>query len=107
MIGISYHSFFSSWLEDIIDDKNLKTSIKQRALDLLEQLDTAQIGQRPIVWICHSMGGLIVKQILVHLKEQEMKSKQKTSLNNLLNNTKGIVFYSTPHLGSGFNLLNF
>jgi hypothetical protein len=54
------------------------------------------------------MGGLIVKQMLVHLNEIETKlDKKKISLvdkNNLISsvlaNTKAIIFLSTPHLGS-------
>lgn len=50
------------------------------------------------------MGGLIVKQLLVYLKELSLKTNKNSAqykhLNELINNTRGIVFYSTPHLGS-------
>ena len=88
LLGINYDTLYSLWGEELIDDKKLKLSIKQRAIDLLEQLKLARIGvDRPVVWVCHSMGGLIVKQMLVDSRE-------------LLNNTKALVFISTPHLGS-------
>ena len=96
ILGINYDTLYTLWGEDLIDDKKLKLSIKQRAVDLLEQLKLARVGEnnRPVIWVCHSMGGLIVKQIMVHLRELN------DTKNNLLTNTQSIVFLSTPHLGS-------
>ncbi|KAI4316730.1 hypothetical protein L6164_024681 [Bauhinia variegata] len=59
---------------------------------LLEKLVAAGIGNRPVVFVTHSMGGLVVKQMLYKAKEE--------SFENLVNNTVGIVFYSCPHFGS-------
>ncbi|XP_027189901.1 uncharacterized protein [Cicer arietinum] len=59
---------------------------------LLEKLVAAGIGNRPVVFVTHSMGGLVVKQILHTAKEEKF--------DNLVNNTRGIVFYSCPHFGS-------
>ena len=59
---------------------------------LLEKLVAAGIGNRPVVFVTHSMGGLVVKQILHTAKEEKYDS--------LVNNTRGIVFYSCPHFGS-------
>ncbi|GAU15393.1 hypothetical protein TSUD_04630 [Trifolium subterraneum] len=59
---------------------------------LLEKLVAAGIGDRPVVFVTHSMGGLVVKQILHSAKEERF--------DNLVNNTRGIVFYSCPHFGS-------
>ncbi|WVZ55736.1 hypothetical protein U9M48_006360 [Paspalum notatum var. saurae] len=59
---------------------------------LLRKLVAAGIGSRPVVFVTHSMGGLVVKQLLYQAK-----------LNNydkFLNNTVGLVFYSCPHFGS-------
>ncbi|KAG8073748.1 hypothetical protein GUJ93_ZPchr0006g41948 [Zizania palustris] len=59
---------------------------------LLRKLTAAGIGSRPVVFVTHSMGGLVVKQMLYQAK-----------LNNydkFLNNTTGLVFYSCPHFGS-------
>uniref|UniRef100_A0A0D9VQF1 GPI inositol-deacylase n=1 Tax=Leersia perrieri TaxID=77586 RepID=A0A0D9VQF1_9ORYZ len=59
---------------------------------LLRKLIAAGIGSRPVVFVTHSMGGLVVKQMLYQAK-----------LNNydkFLNNTSGLVFYSCPHFGS-------
>ncbi|KAK6245270.1 hypothetical protein SCA6_008360 [Theobroma cacao] len=59
---------------------------------LLEKLVAAGIGNRPVVFVTHSMGGLVVKQILYKAKAENM--------DNLVNNTVGVVFYSCPHFGS-------
>ncbi|CAL5205992.1 unnamed protein product [Lathyrus oleraceus] len=59
---------------------------------LMEKLVAAGIGNRPVVFVTHSMGGLVVKQILHTAKEEKH--------DNLVNNTRGIVFYSCPHFGS-------
>ncbi|GAB4852100.1 hypothetical protein Ancab_016290 [Ancistrocladus abbreviatus] len=59
---------------------------------LLGKLVAARIGERPVVFVTHSMGGLVVKQILHQAKAE--------NLNDLVNNTVGVVFYSCPHFGS-------
>ncbi|CAO2834210.1 unnamed protein product [Amaranthus hypochondriacus] len=59
---------------------------------LLEKLVAADIGSRPIVFVTHSMGGLVVKQLLYQAKAN--------NLDYFVNNTAGVVFYSCPHFGS-------
>ncbi|XP_019105121.2 uncharacterized protein LOC104898785 isoform X2 [Beta vulgaris subsp. vulgaris] len=59
---------------------------------LLEKLVAADIGSRPIVFVTHSMGGLVVKQLLHQAKA--------ANLDDFVNNTAGVVFYSCPHFGS-------
>ncbi|CAL4122350.1 unnamed protein product, partial [Meganyctiphanes norvegica] len=54
-------------------------------------LEDAGVGKRPIIWITHSMGGLIVKDIL---------ADEKSLSNDILSSTWGIVFLSVPHCGS-------
>ncbi|KAL5714236.1 hypothetical protein ACHQM5_016225 [Ranunculus cassubicifolius] len=59
---------------------------------LLKKLVAAGIGNRPVVFVTHSMGGLVVKQMLNEAKEN--------NITTLVNNTVGVVFYSCPHFGS-------
>ncbi|KAL6995550.1 hypothetical protein U1Q18_005685 [Sarracenia purpurea var. burkii] len=59
---------------------------------ILEKLVAAGIGNRPVVFVTHSMGGLVVKQMLYQAKAENK--------DDLVNNTIGVVFYSCPHFGS-------
>jgi hypothetical protein len=64
---------------------SVKKNFDEMSISLKSALQDA--GCRKIVFVCFSMGGLIVKRALV---DDE----------NLRNKTVGIVFFGTPHLGS-------
>ncbi|CAG2216688.1 SERAC1 [Mytilus edulis] len=68
-------------------------SLTVRASSILQKLKKADIGSRPIIWVGHSMGGLLIKQIL-------SIADDTPGLDNIVNNTVGVLFYSTPHRGS-------
>ena len=40
-------------------------SLVSHSQEMREALEAAGVGERPIVWITHSMGGLLVKHILM------------------------------------------
>lgn len=67
--------------------------LSDRAGNVLSILHNKSLGDRPIVFVCHSFGGLLVKQVLRHSKELHQHEE-------IFKNTKGVVFLSTPHLGS-------
>lgn len=66
-----------------------------RARDCLDRFDLAEIGHRPIGFVCHSLGGLLVKQMLRLAKEFGNKDWQR-----IADQTQFIVFLSTPHSGA-------
>jgi pimeloyl-ACP methyl ester carboxylesterase len=76
------------------------------AMSLLDQADNviAQalkpngIGKRPIIFITHSLGGLVVKQILRRASDTRRKDAKAEAI---FEQTRGIVFLATPHVGSG------
>jgi hypothetical protein len=71
-----------------------------RAKNALALLDADRIGDRPIVFITHSMGGLLVKQMIQHgltLGDSRWKA--------ITNQTRGVCFIATPH--SGADLANY
>ena len=57
----------------------------------------ASLRDSPITLICHSLGGLIIKQVMLSLKEQEDRRPEASVL---LNRIRQIVFIATPHTGA-------
>ncbi|OTB13627.1 hypothetical protein K445DRAFT_24472 [Daldinia sp. EC12] len=104
------------WLEDFLPDaipnaqimtfgydssllfSNSKGRIEDFARDLLNRLWVMRQGQRtanrPIVFIAHSLGGIVVKKALILAHENEHH------FGDILSSTTGIVFMGTPHQGS-------
>lgn len=66
------------------------------ASHLADKLAAAGVGSRPIIFICHSMGGLIAKEII----RKGTDPSSSRSLRNISKSTVGAVFYSVPHAGS-------
>ncbi|MCG7875157.1 MAG: putative lipase [Candidatus Thiodiazotropha endolucinida] len=69
--------------------------IFERAANVLEHLAAHGIGKRPIVFIVHSLGGLLTKILL-----RKSLSSDDEDFKNVSAATKLIVFLSTPHTGS-------
>ncbi|WP_293135492.1 triacylglycerol lipase [Okeania sp. SIO3I5] len=75
--------------------KGTSMPLVHRATNILKVLDTYKIGSRPLFFITHSMGGLLVKQMLRNALDSGTPQWKA-----IVNQTKGIVFFSTPHDGS-------
>ncbi|XP_060809740.1 protein SERAC1 [Amyelois transitella] len=92
ILGVNYWSTLSAWMERC---PMLTADIAERAENLTVALVDAKVGSKPVVWLSHSMGGLITKQLLV-----EAAKSDDQPLNDIAKNTKAVFFYSTPHKGS-------
>jgi hypothetical protein len=69
--------------------------LTDRAEVVLLQLKQEGIGTRPLVFITHSMGGLLVKQLL-HTAKDSPNPKYRA----IPEQTRGVCFIATPHIGS-------
>ncbi|XP_041873049.1 protein SERAC1 isoform X2 [Corvus kubaryi] len=92
IISVEYDTHLSDWKAKCPVEAHRK-SIAFRSSELLDKLKAAGIGDRPLVWVSHSMGGLLVKKMLVD-------ASKNPEMDKIVNNTRGIVFYSVPHHGS-------
>jgi triacylglycerol esterase/lipase EstA (alpha/beta hydrolase family) len=74
--------------------------VREQATNLLNRLvhKRENAEARPIVFIAHSLGGIIVKRALVEAKLDE-------TYKSILDATYGIAFFGTPHRGSTFTKL--
>ena len=103
--------FWLSWLDDDLDDvcvwsvgydatpsKWIDTSMpmEDTSLAILDQLHLKlkNVPSRPIIFITHSMGGLIAKYLLNY-------ANTTPKYQSILENTHGVVFLAVPHDGAG------
>ncbi|XP_073997793.1 protein SERAC1 isoform X3 [Rhodnius prolixus] len=103
VIGLNYETKITDWLSWCpVKDKDRKSRLRNKSKELLSQLIECGIGEKPIVWISHSMGGILVKHMLM----EAWKKQEDKSFYNLIENTNAVVFMSTPHYGSPLATLN-
>lgn len=96
ILGLQFESALSYWVKKVCPCEQDNLKLKFRSTDYLQRLSSAGIGDgRPVVWVCHSMGGLIVK----HIINQSLESKDP-QIRKIGESTAGIVFLGTPHRGS-------
>ncbi|KAI4134497.1 MAG: hypothetical protein LQ347_001477 [Umbilicaria vellea] len=74
--------------------------VREQAINLLNRVASkrGEAEERPIVFIAHSLGGLVVKRALVEAKLDD-------SYKSIREATYGIAFFSTPHQGGNFTKL--
>ena len=84
-------------------------SIEDRAKLLVEDLSSLDLKNKPTIFIGHSMGGLIIKSMLIQGSGQPMfssifflcqTSSHPQKAEEIMPFVRGVVFYSTPHFGS-------
>ncbi|XP_037101156.1 protein SERAC1 isoform X1 [Syngnathus acus] len=92
VLSVEYDSHLSDWMAKC-PAENQRKSLAFRSRELLKKLKMAGVGDRPVVWVAHSMGGLLVKKMLID-------ASQDPDMKDLFKNTKGILFYSVPHHGT-------
>jgi triacylglycerol esterase/lipase EstA (alpha/beta hydrolase family) len=88
---LAYEAPASNWL-------GTSMPLQHRAVNVMEVLlSEPGLKNGPVVFICHSLGGLIVKQILLDLQRQ---TGRRNEAKDLLNRVTQIVFAATPHTGA-------
>lgn len=74
--------------------------VREQAINLLNRIASKRedAEERPIVFIAHGLGGIVVKRALVEAKLDD-------SYQSLREATYGIAFFGTPHQGGNFTKL--
>ncbi|KAK8137877.1 Protein SERAC1, partial [Apiospora sp. TS-2023a] len=57
-----------------------------------------QSSNNPIIWVCHSLGGILVKRALLY--SNDLRASQHEDYRQIFVSTFGIIFLGTPHVGS-------
>lgn len=81
-------SIFAQWAKKEMD-------LFERASNLLEHMAGLGLGKRPIIFVVHSLGGLIVKQILRRANDSGDEDYRRIG-----DSTRLVIFLSTPHTGA-------
>ncbi|KAJ6095744.1 hypothetical protein N7486_006490 [Penicillium sp. IBT 16267x] len=63
--------------------------------DLEGERNLGNASRRPVIFICHGLGGIIVKSALVHSASRT--SRFTSHLNSIYVSTFAIMFFGTPH----------
>jgi hypothetical protein len=74
--------------------------LDERSEDILEKLLAAGVGQRPVIFVGHSMGGLIIKKMLVAAQNSGNEAAE-TIAKNTKGNKKKIVRYFGQQMKTG------
>lgn len=102
-------------------------SLDEAARRVAQQLVAADVGRRPVVFVTHSMGGLLVKQLLTDAIGTNVQQKSAATARiqdgtdsasptteatstagpyrQLVDACRGVVFIATPHHGSPLGTL--
>lgn len=91
------------WNSAILGDSS-NASLNEHANDLLDEIHRNRDPSkrhRPLIFVCHSLGGLLVKQALII-------SQLNPKYECIYQSTFGLVFFATPHRGGNYaNLADF
>ncbi|MBV9071125.1 MAG: hypothetical protein JO231_20595 [Acidobacteria bacterium] len=77
-------------------DAGYSMGIPDRAGQVLDRMVQKHLGERPLFFICHSLGGLLVKQILRKADDADDDPRKK----QVAAQTRAVLFLATPHNGA-------
>ncbi|KAI3317548.1 Alpha/Beta hydrolase protein [Xylariaceae sp. AK1471] len=79
-------------------------SISHHATSLLSDiyLTRKTNPHRPLIFVGHSLGGIVIKDMLHQAREPDHHGQYRT----IFDSTRGIIFLGTPHRGSGYARLS-
>ncbi|KAK3897175.1 sesB-related regulatory [Staphylotrichum tortipilum] len=95
ILTFGYDAYVADW-RGVVS----QTRIANHAWNLLTSLasyrENDRTNERPIIFVCHSLGGLVCEDALVTSRQ-----RSERHLQSILHSTRGIIFLGTPHHGAG------
>ncbi|RSL42482.1 hypothetical protein CEP54_015468 [Fusarium duplospermum] len=72
-----------------------KNSVFSHSKDFLFALERKHLKDRPLIFLAHSLGGIVAKEMLAL-----SSTSQSDELSNIVKSTTAVIFLGTPHRGS-------
>ena len=91
-----YDADIASFADGASKDK-IHNQAEQLVAALCANRRTHEAMEHPIIFVAHSLGGLIIKRALIHASE--ISGPYTNHLRSVYVSTYGIIFLGTPHLG--------
>lgn len=79
----------------VASNNRLKDHAKNLLNDLTTDRASCEARSRPLIFVAHSLGGLVCKEAILH-----SRNHPESHLRDIFDCTKGIIFMGTPHKGS-------
>ena len=89
--SLDYDASLTRWSRGIAEGM----ALPDRARQILDLIVQHGLGQRPLFFICHSLGGLVVKQLL-RTASDALDQRWK----DVFLNTHSVLYLGTPHAGA-------
>jgi pimeloyl-ACP methyl ester carboxylesterase len=94
-----YNADVTTWKKDSSPTNNF---VYQHAQNLVMSLATHRrhsgTTENPIIWVCHSLGGIITKRALLY--SNDVRDPDLDICRSIYVSTYAIIFLGTPHTGS-------
>jgi pimeloyl-ACP methyl ester carboxylesterase len=87
---LGYDAPISAWSRS-----NSALPLTELATACLAELQAKDVGAYPVVFICHSLGGLVVEQMIRHPDTYSGHGWEK-----IRDQIRGVSFFGTPHSGA-------
>ncbi|KIW89091.1 uncharacterized protein Z519_10576 [Cladophialophora bantiana CBS 173.52] len=98
ILTYGYDANVTAFTDGVSKDK-IHNHAEHLASRLVANRSLRKATERPIIFVCHSLGGLVVKRCLIYC--QSIRHHQHTErLRSIYISTYGILFLGTPHNGS-------
>ncbi|OAL38649.1 hypothetical protein AYO20_01855 [Fonsecaea nubica] len=98
ILTYGYDANVTAFTDGVSKDK-IHNHAEHLASRLVANRSLRKATERPIIFVCHSLGGLVVKRCLIYC--QSIRRHQHTErLRSIYVSTYGILFLGTPHNGS-------
>ncbi|KAK9852216.1 hypothetical protein MYU51_008581 [Penicillium brevicompactum] len=96
ILAWGYNASISSWNGGTPSSDRVLQHAQTMVSQLEADRDLEDALERPIIFLCHSLGGIIVKRALAYAESR----RQLAHIHSIYTCTFSIIFFGTPHNGS-------